>query len=380
MNLLYDFRAFQEFYPRGVSRYVFELFSRVIKRNTNGKNFILLNANKIEPTFDIEESRGFEKIYCTELEYADESLTFDFFINGSSTWLGLMTYSSIDTLYPEYVLKRVKRIVCILYDFVPLLYDSYLPDYKSQVNYLLQCEAMRYVDHIFTISEYVSRSGARYLQRKESDFTNLYGGADVQKFRSEKTGKDYSKIGRTNDIVNISGMCWRKNFDGVTEAFCKAFNSKKIPRDARLVLICSSTDYFEKCISSIASKYGMKYGKNILVTDYITDEQMISIISRALFSIYPSCYEGLGLPILESYSIGTPCIASNVSSTQELVPLEASFNPFDIDDMASKIIQVYNDDELGILSMKFGNNLIKKVNWESSADTMINKLRDLNNK
>ena len=378
MKILFDFRAYQEFYPRGVSRYVYELFLNAFKLNCS-ENSILVDFNKRMPKFPAEINKKIKSYDVGQFESGEVTETFDFFINGSTTWLGLQKYNSLDVLYPEAVMKLCKQKTCILYDFVPLLYVNYLPNVRDQVNYFLQCEAMKYMDHIFTISKYVSSSGARYLERPLDDFTCLYGGADTEKFHTKNSELEYDPSTRTNNLVNISGICVRKNFVGVTEAFCKAYNTGKLPRNARLLLVCSSADFFVNDIKSETQKAGLKYGKHVVATGFISDSEMVNLLSTSRASIYPSLYEGLGLPILESYTAGTPCIASNVSSMKELVYPEASFNPFDTGEIADKIIEIYNNDQLCKESLEYGRKLIKEINWENSARVMMKKLEDLYN-
>ena len=376
MKLLFDFRAYQEFYPRGVSRYVYELFTRAIMLNT-GTNGVLIDLKKKLPNFpEIIK----EKIKLYDIAKFDTNTVndkFDVFINGSTTWLGLETYNSLDILYPKSVLECCHRKVCLLYDFVPLLYPHYIPTIREQINYFLQCEAIKYMDHIFTISQYISLSGVRYLKRPMEDFTCLYGGADTQKFHSPNSNMKYDASKRNNILVCISGVCIRKNFEGVTEAFCKAFNSGKLPHNAKLIIICNSTKDFDEKIKKKVRQAKLKYGREVIATGFISDRELVNKISMARCSIYPSFYEGLGLPILESYTAGTPCIASNVSSTKELVLESASFNPFDIDDIAEKIIQIYNNDQLCCDSLEFGKKLIKQINWEYSAELFIQKLEEI---
>ncbi len=377
MKILFDFRAYQEFYPRGVSRYVYELFTNVFLKNKE-KNYILLDRDKLLPQFDKEISENIVLYSLEDFKTGKVEETFDFFVNGSTTWLGLQRYISLDILYPKEVLEVCRKKVCILYDFVPLLYPHYLPGIRDQVNYSLQCEAMKYMDHIFTISQYISKSGERYLNRPAKDFTCLYGGADVEKFHTPNSDAEYDAKKRTNNLVNISGICVRKNYLGVTTAFCKAYLSKKLPDDAKLIIICGAVESFINEIKEETEKCGLKYGKQVVATGYISDKEMIGLLSTARCSIYPSFYEGLGLPILESYTAGTPCIASNTASMKELTLSNASFDPFDTNDISKKIIEVYSNEKLCKESLTFGRKLIKDINWTRSAEIFMERLESLN--
>ena len=115
----------------------------------------------------------------------------------------------------------------------------------------------------------------------------------------------------------------------------------------------------------------------MIVTNYISDEEMVSLLSTARASIFASFYEGLGLPILESYAAGTPCWASNVSATREFVPAECSFDPFDSASMVAAIERIYSDDAICARSLEFGRRLIQTVNWNTAAEKMRQKLEEL---
>ncbi len=376
MNLLFDFRSFQEFYGRGVGRYVYELFTRVIKKN-DGINAVLISPDRLMPEFKEDISNKIQLYSVEDFEKNKVTTAFDIFLNGSTVWLNLPGINTVDVLYPEAVLSRTKLKTCILHDFCPLFYEHYIPDLRQQANYILQCQAVKCMDHVFTNSEYVRETGSKYLERPLKDFTSLYGGADMAVFKSDRTGKRYSRDGRTHDLVNVSGFCPRKNFESVTKAFCVAYTEGLIPEDARLVFICEARNDFVEIVGNAVQEYGLRLGEQVVISDFIPDKEMVGIISSATCSIFPSLYEGLGLPILESYSVGTPCITANTTSMKELAPREALFDPFDIDDIKNSIVHAYKDDALMEKSLEFGQQLLKKINWDNSADIMYQKLLQL---
>lgn len=377
MDLLFDYRAYQDFYKRGVGRYVEELFGRAILLNKEGTNTILINPDKEMPAFSEEIQRLISKHTVKDFNDGKVNQEFDVFINGSSTVVNLPRINAIDYLYPEAVINRAKYKVCILHDFVPLYYRHFIPTKRDEINYLLECEALKYMDHIFTNSKFVADSGAELLGRPIEDFTPLYGGADTGKFKTQNTGKKYSREGRTHDIVNVSDVCPRKNYKGVTEAFCRAYLSKEIPEDARLVFICSAPKEFKRAIKSVTKKYKLKYGQHVVTTGYVLDEEMAAMIGNAMCSIFPSFYEGLGLPILESYAAGTPCITANATSTKELAIRDALFEPEDVENMKEKIILAYSDNYLMERDLEHGQQLLNRLNWDNSAQKMYGRMHHI---
>ena len=342
--------------------------------NKDGINAVLIRPDKPLPVFSGNVIKPIALYTVEKFEKGNIKREFDFLINGSSAVVNLPRINAIDYLYPEAVLKKVKYKVCMLHDFAPLYYRHFIPTKRDEINYLLECEALKYMDHIFTNSKFVAESGAKLLNRPINDFTYLYGGADTDRFRTKSTGKEYSRDGRNHDLVNVSDVCPRKNYKGVTEAFCRAYLSGEIPQDARLVFICNAPDVFKKTIKAIAAKFKLKYGKQVVATGYISDTQMADIISHATCSIFPSLYEGLGLPILESYAAGTPCITANSSSTKELAIDEALFNPNGIEEIQKKIVQVYTDEDMLKKNLEFGQQLICEFNWDNSAGKLFDKL------
>ena len=85
--------------------------------------------------------------------------------------------------------------------------------------------------------------------------------------------------------------------------------------------------------------------------------------------IYPSFYEGFGLPVLEAMSEGVPVITSNISSMPEVGGRAACYvNPNDIEDLAQKIDYVVSDQRLREIMGRNGVEQAKKFSWDFTAD------------
>jgi glycosyltransferase involved in cell wall biosynthesis len=90
--------------------------------------------------------------------------------------------------------------------------------------------------------------------------------------------------------------------------------------------------------------------------------------ARAAAFLFPSLYEGFGLPPLEAMAHGTPVLTSNVSSMPEVFGTAALLvNPENVFDIARGIRQILTDDELRASLIERGHELVRRFSWERSA-------------
>lgn len=380
MKVLFDLRICQTQGKRGIGRYVLGLLEEIISKEKIDIS-ILISNNLPYPAF----SNGVENkinIYALEnFNNYDIKEDFDFFFQGCFFLFESITqrqFDLIDTIYPPNVIKRCKQKVGIMYDSIPMIFCKYfLPLVEHKINYTLAFESLKWTEHFFTISNNTKYDAMKYLNRNEKDFTTIHGGVDYKKFTSKNSDKEYIAAERTNNLINISGDSDSKNYVNMAKSFAIAYESKKIPQDAKLYMICHCTENYKVKIAEAIKPYGLKLGKEVIVPGFIPDEEMLEILSTAKANIFPSYYEGLGLPVLEAYAAGTPSFGSNKASVKEFLLEECSFNPNDNNEIVDMIIKIYNNEELCRKSLEFGRNLVKSINWDNAALLVLNKLFEL---
>lgn len=377
MKILYDFRPWQAFYGRGVARYIEDLFTQAIKQNSD-KAYILLDKEKVQPNFP-EEIKDMI-IPCFLNDFIDgkfKNNEFDCFINGSACSLTSSPETVIDEMYPNSVIKTCKYKAVVVHDFIPLYFQDYICSEKQKISFLLQYSYLKNMDYIFTNSVFTKASIIYNLSIFEKKIQNIYAGANVEKFTNKNSVLAYNETKRKNHIVYVSGAAVQKNNEGIVKAFCKAYKKGSIPKDSKFYIICKANQTFIELIRNITESESCKYGEQVIATDYISDKEMIDIISTAKSSIFPSFLEGLGLPILESYAAGTPCWASGMHATKEITLPECTFNPFDENSMIKAMEDIYTKPELCEKSLEYGRSLLKKITWENAAKKMLEKIDSL---
>lgn len=381
MKILFDLRQYEVSLKRGIGRYMHSLIDSILKNYPEIEISIIKHNENETPTFSYNNDKV-KYYYYDKLETYKFENKFDYLF--VDDFLSLYSYKGFkikdinnffEDLFNQKILANSKRIVCIGHDLVPVLFKAY--DKLNYNKYYLQLETASIFEHIFTNSETTKKDFIKYLNIDKDKLTTIYGGAD---YKFINTNKNYLYSFRNNSIVFISSIDdVRKNIKKLISGFSIAYNKKEIPNDAKLYL-CGIyiSEETKKDIEFFIEKNNLTK-KQIIITGYISDEQLIKLICNSKANFLPSLYEGLGLTILEAYACGTPSFASNVSSMKELVLEECSFDPYDENDIANAIVKAFNDEELCKKSVEFGKKLLEeKCNFDIVSKKVVEKLKELN--
>ncbi len=378
MRFLLDMRSAQTYKGRGVYRYVFDLFVHLGKHKKSDDEMVVLMDKRISPVdVDFLKKNHLRVVDIADFEKKCVNDFFDFWIIGTFIYFSCPTkFGYVEHLFPPMVLKRCAKIGAVIHDFIPLVYpQDCLVGYERRINFVLQLAALQKADFFLCNSRFTMNRAMEILNRPVSDFLCIYGGADMEKWRTENSDKPYRMSERKDHILYVGAPIRRKNYMGLVRAFVEAYEAQKIPQTADLYLICGDGGTMEEDIN-IFLKNKPKLKKHIKRTGFISDTEMLDLISSARATVFPSFYEGLGLPILESYVAGTPAFAAKASSTQEFVDADCAFDPADVTDITRCIEKLYHDESYCIQSLEFGRKLIQQLNWDTIAQKLLIKLED----
>ncbi len=161
-------------------------------------------------------------------------------------------------------------------------------------------------------------------------------------------------------LVAFSATYPNKNIPRLLEAYGQARSRHAIPQ--RLVLIGHPfwTEH--------GNRGELVRRRDVIWTGYLDRRTMSEVVKKAEFMVFPSYYEGFGLPVLEAMAAGLPVVCSNASSLPEVAGDAAVyFDPFSIDDMTDKIVAVANDASLRNELRSKGAQNLKRFSWEKVA-------------
>lgn len=145
-------------------------------------------------------------------------------------------------------------------------------------------------------------------------------------------------------VLSLNTLEPRKNLDHLVRAFVRLLQQEHL-RDLSLVLVGAQGWKYEKVFEAIAEAGPVR--ERILLTGYVADEDLAALYSGALAFVYPSLYEGFGLPPLEAMQCGTPVITSNTSSLPEVVgDAGILLDPRDTDGLCQSLLELYRSESL----------------------------------
>lgn len=233
--------------------------------------------------------------------------------------------------------------ILTIHDLIPLIYKDW---YQSQYDYFNESirKCAEQVDTIITVSEYTKQDVIKYYNIPEEKIKVVYNGLyPASLFSSEIKGKSIDILENQRFLLSVSGVGPHKNQVGLAEAF---INYKKHHKDDELKLVLTGPVRRYQVIRDIMEKYPIE-SKDIIMTGFVSDEELLWLYQESLAFIYVSYYEGFGLPILEALSVGKAVISSNTSSMPEVGGDAAIYcDPQNIESISDAIERIVNDDNL----------------------------------
>lgn len=221
---------------------------------------------------------------------------------------------------------------------------------------------------IITISENSKNDIIRFLQIDSMKINVLYCGV-AEHFRrssliSDKVPKILLnlKIGCQKYILVVSSLDPRKNFKRLIEAY--QLSALKVP----LVIVGSKGKVF----ADDGIRKLLINKKNIIFTGYVSDEDLVELYQAAKCFVYPSIYEGFGMPPLEAMASGCATIVSHSSSLPEVCGDACLYvNPFNIESISAGLVRLIDNERLRMELVERGFERIKLFSWQQSSEKLM---------
>jgi glycosyltransferase involved in cell wall biosynthesis len=273
--------------------------------------------------------------------------------------------------------KKVKKFATV-YDLIPIILSPLFLG-KNDADYQRMQASLNSLtaeDYIICISEATKNDLLNHINKLDPErvfVTHLaantalfYRCNDAENMASVK-----HKYGIPDApyILAVGTLEPRKNLEHVIRCFTKVVQQQGI-KDLNLVLVGPKGCEYEKIFQEIA-KFGISKNR-IIITGYVADEDLAPLYSGAMVFIYPSLYEGFGLPPLEAMQCGIPVITSNNSSLPEVVGDGGiMLDVADADGLCHSILKLYSTpafrQEMSLKSLAQA----KKFSWERCTQETI---------
>ncbi len=181
----------------------------------------------------------------------------------------------------------------------------------------------------------------------------------LKRFRKNFFGSEDFKY-----ILFLGSFTRRKNLLNIIRAFDVLVKTHAVPH--KLVLVGKPADVYKEMMELIAS---CGLGDKVIINEYIQDNFLQGLLSGADAFLFPSYYEGFGLPVIEAMQCGCPCVVSNVSSLKELFADSALMvDPDDPSDIAKAVYRLISDPQLHAQYRELGFKKTQTLNWKNTAE------------
>ena len=233
---------------------------------------------------------------------------------------------------------------------------------------------------IITVSEYSKKDILRFFPSFPADhiYVTPLATNDYFKPMPKNESRNYIKENyKINEpfLLYIGGFSSRKNVKNLIMSFNDIEKDFKVPHK---LLLCGSLKDEGLALRDLVLSLGLQ--DKVLFTGYIPDTLLPIFYSAADAFIYPSLYEGFGLPPLEAMSCKTPVITSNLTSIPEVTGNNAILiNPSDQNELSEAIRKLVNDDALKDELSEKGYKRSLQFSWKQTSENTINAYNDIIN-
>lgn len=280
----------------------------------------------------------------------------------------LAVYHGLSNELPLGIKKTGVKSIVTIHDLIFLRYpDCYKPidRFIYRLKFLHAC---RKADKIITVSECTKRDIVSFFRIPEEKITVIYQGCHpnfsikVSKERKSETADKYRLPARF--ILYVGSVEARKNLLLTVKAL------KKIPEDIHLVAAGKSTPY-QSDVEKYAGKSGIKSRLHIL--NNVSFEDLPALYQSAEIFVYPSFFEGFGIPVIEALSSEIPVIAATGSCLEEAGgPGTIYVNPDNDIELSERIMEILSNPELANKMIETGKEYIRRFSEKTIAAEIMN--------
>jgi glycosyltransferase involved in cell wall biosynthesis len=360
MRILFDHQIFSAQQYGGVSRYFYELAKYIsVKGSHEVEIFAPLHVNEyLGMASDI-------RIFSMKMPYFRSANYVWGGINATLSWLMVKSRKDIDVFHETYFSRTdncprsAKRLITV-YDMV---HEKFSQDFPARHNFQkIKAHAINRADHIICISENTRRDLIEILGVPEEKTSVVYLGCSLL-----CGWNSIQLINHRKPFILYVGTrrYGYKNY----ELLLRAYSSSKLLQNEVSIICFGGGKATAREKSLIASLNLPPDCVQFMGGD---DRILAGLYTSAKAFVYPSLYEGFGIPPLEAMAIGCPVVCSNTSSIPEVVGNAAElFDPYSESDMRAAIEKTVFSQLHAASLVARGRDRIKIFSWEKcSKDTM----------
>lgn len=355
MKILYDHQMFtrQEF--GGITRYFYELISQGIKDQENEVDLSILYSNNVY----LAENDKLKYAKFFSGKKFKGKVRLQLFINEfySNKKIGQQDFDIFHpTFYDTYFLKYVKKkpFTITYYDMIHEKFVGQFPELGYDKNLLGNKSTLIHkAEKVIAISQTTKNDLIDYYGVDENKIEVIHLGSSF-----DSSQIDDIRIVESPYLLYVGSRDGYKNFTFCLEALASVL------KEADIKLICGGGGPFTLAENELINKLGVK---NKLFYLSINDRILGNLYKHAEAFIFPSLYEGFGIPVLEAFSCNCPCLLSTGGSLPEVGGDAALyFDPKDADSIRSNVNKVLNNSDARKEMIKKSEERLGQFSWSKT--------------
>jgi len=271
---------------------------------------------------------------------------------------------SPEILSPIFGVPKNVKIVTTVHDLLFLRYPKIYGTLLTVKNKIMFAQSLKKSAALIPVSDYIKNELLQFYPALQSASKTIRTISNAAKDHSY----DNKRIERENFLFFPGNLDPRKNFFRLIKAL-EIVNASGMNIDLHL---CGPVRWKNTELTKLLQDSPIK--NRIKHLGYITDEELINQYLSCKAVIFPSIYEGFGLPILEALKLNTPVLTSKGTVMEEIAGENAMyFNPYDVNSIADTIIQFLKSGAIPI-----NMESLKKYSWKQSAKNLLSVFEDSN--
>jgi glycosyltransferase involved in cell wall biosynthesis len=275
--------------------------------------------------------------------------------------------------------SNIKKIYTV-HDMIPIMNPEYFPSPFNEALLKEVLDNIGYNDHVIAVSEYTKRDVLKY--RKDLDEKNIIVShlAASEIFIKKENISEVALI-KTKYNINcdkyLLSVCTiqpRKNLRLLIDAYRSLLYEK--PGFGIKLVLTGSYGWNSNDLMKDIKEINKTFNTPIILTGFVSDEDLAYLYSGSYMFIFPSLYEGFGLPVLEAMQCGVPVICANSSSLPEVVgDCGILIDPFKELELKQAIELLLNDERLHYSLSKKSIERSLQFRWGKTTDKILDVIR-----
>jgi glycosyltransferase involved in cell wall biosynthesis len=374
MKILYDPQIFIKKEYGGISRYFFELFMKfyynedieinlplAYSNNYYLKNAPFIKCRSLVTPVRLKDKNKFLRGILMPVKIVSKMIfKYQNSINSIKLQEALkkqdfdichLTYYNTSTIK----LLTKKPFVITVYDMIYELFPDCFPDNPIAV---IKKELIKKANKIIAISNNTKQDLIKIHEVQEAKIEVIHLACSFQRRKIEE---GQGNLLPNEYILFVGERKWYKNFVPFIKSIAPLLKKYK-----NLNIICAGSKAFNKDEKKLFEKLNLS--KKIYHYS-ASDDFLYELYKNAIVFVFPSLYEGFGIPILEAFSAGCPVACSNSSSFPEVAGDAATFfDPYNEESMCNSIDNLISDKNLRDIMINKGYERLKAFSWQETAE------------